>query len=78
MIHAHIKKDIAVPIWAAIGAPLIGVPLMVALLALSAPAETAPAGEPDAAIKTEYFQVQSIDQPVDECADDMEQPLRRG
>lgn len=78
MMHAHIKKDIAVPIWAAIGAPLIGVPLMVALLALAAPADRAAEGEPDAAVKTEQLHVGSIDRPIDECADDMEQPLRRG
>ena len=34
MIHAHIDKRSAVPWWAAFGAPLIGVPILVALLAL--------------------------------------------
>ena len=34
MIHAHIDKEKAIPLWALIGAPLVGVPLMVALLAL--------------------------------------------
>ena len=34
MIHAHIDTRSAVPWWAAFGAPLIGVPLLVGLLAL--------------------------------------------
>jgi hypothetical protein len=36
MIHTHIDKERAIPLWALIGAPLVGVPLMVALLALMA------------------------------------------
>ncbi len=56
MIRVHIDKEKAVPLWAAIGAPLVGVPLMVALLSLAAPAETAPPGEPDAGIKTEQVE----------------------
>lgn len=35
MIQAHMNEQSAVPWWAAFGAPLIGVPLLVALLALS-------------------------------------------
>ncbi len=35
MIHTHINKEKAVPLWAVIGVPLVGVPLMVALLALT-------------------------------------------
>ncbi len=34
MIRAHIEKRSAVPWWAAFGAPLLGVPLLVGLLAL--------------------------------------------
>jgi len=78
MIHAHIKKEIAVPIWAAIGAPLIGVPLMVALLALAGPTHTAPAPDTGVAVEAEQVDVRSIEQMIDECADDVEQPLRRG
>lgn len=44
MMNPHIKNEkTAVPWWAAFGAPLLGVPLLVGLLALSAPAEPAPA-----------------------------------
>jgi len=37
MILAHVEKTSAVPWWAAFGAPLVGVPLLVALLSLGAP-----------------------------------------
>ena len=61
MIRAHINAEKAVPLWALIGAPLVGVPLMVALLSLVAPAETAPPGEPEAGVKTEQVEVQAVD-----------------
>ena len=62
MIHAHISKEKAVPLWAVIGAPLVGVPLMVALLSLVAPAETAPTGEPWAGFETQQVEAQEADQ----------------
>ena len=37
MIKAHVDNGSAVPWWAAFGAPLVGVPLLVVLLALGAP-----------------------------------------
>ncbi len=37
MIHAHIDRESGIPWWAAFGAPLLVVPLMVALLAIWAP-----------------------------------------
>lgn len=47
MMNPHITNEkTAVPWWAAFGAPLLGVPLLVGLLALSAPAEPAPAPGP--------------------------------
>ncbi len=39
MIRPHIKKSSSAPWWAVFGAPLLGVPLLVGVLALSAPAE---------------------------------------
>jgi len=78
MIHARMDTEKTVPLWAAIGAPLLGVPLMVALLALAAPAGTAPAGEPDGGIKTEQVEVQAVDQTIDAPSNCERQPLKRG
>ncbi len=78
MIQAHIDEEKAVPLWAAIGAPLVGVPLMVALLALAAPAATAPAGEPDAGLKTEQVEAHAADRRIDDRADCKEHQLKRG
>lgn len=46
MTHRYMKKDTALPVWAALIAPLVGVPLMVALVALAAPEKEAPAVDP--------------------------------
>lgn len=47
MINAHISKKNTVPWWAVIGAPLVGVPLIVGLLALAAPERDASGADTD-------------------------------
>lgn len=42
MTRVYIANKRATPLWAVFGAPLIGVPLMVGLLALAAPRGTEP------------------------------------
>jgi len=37
MMHTHLRNERTVPWWAVIGAPLVGVPAVVAILALVAP-----------------------------------------
>lgn len=56
-MNARIDHDSAVPWWAAFGAPLLGVPILVGLLALGSPgqASTAPA-EADAVFSTEQVE----------------------
>ena len=65
MIHAHIDNRRAIPWWAALGAPLVGIPLMVALLSLAAPAERAPADTPESVVTIEQVDAQSVDIPID-------------
>lgn len=46
MTHMNLEKDKTPPLWAVLGAPLIGVPIMVGLLALAAPGSTESIPEP--------------------------------
>ena len=48
MIQAHMKENATIPWWAAFGAPLVIVPLLVALLALGSPRRMDEARVPDA------------------------------
>lgn len=77
MIQAHIDNKRSVPLWAIVGAPLIGVPLMVALLALAAPAGVPEATEIEAGIETEQVDIQSVEHTIEV---DIEEAtvLRRG
>lgn len=74
MIQAHIEKERAVPLWAAVGAPLLGIPLMVALLSLVAPAQDAPVTERDASQTTEQVDVQAVDRTIGTDEDSTEYP----
>ncbi len=75
MIKAHFNDRSSVSVWAAIGAPLLGVPLMVALLAVAAPRDQLSV-EVDAPIKTEQLDVQEVEVPIE--IENVEEPLRRG
>jgi len=54
MINAHINEERAVPVWAAVGVPMLGIPLLVALLALLAPGAPAPASEEGPTMTSEH------------------------
>jgi hypothetical protein len=76
MIHAHLSEKRAVPWWAAIGAPLVGVPLMIGLLALAAPKDSGP----EAKAVEERQEIESVVHPVQLPAEymEMERTLERG
>ena len=65
-MKAHIDQASAVPWWAAFGAPLIGVPLMILLLALGAPGDVVGTeGEVDAGFAAEQVEVEAVGASVD-------------
>ena len=76
MLNTHIRERGDVPLWAAIGAPLIGVPLMVALLALTAPKQETPVDGPEASATTEHVADQTVDHAAGLAADYIQQPKR--
>ena len=61
MINTHISERREVPLWAVLGAPLIGVPLMVALLALTAPKQDTQLDAPEADATAEQVEDQVAD-----------------
>lgn len=77
MIKAHINQESAVPWWAAFGAPLIGVPLMILLLALGAPGDAVGTSvEVEAGIAKETVEVEAtvsatVDLPPEYVVDDV-------
>ncbi len=56
MMQPHINEKKGAPWWAAIGAPLMRVPIMVALLALAFSSENGPAVEPEADSRSELVE----------------------
>ena len=74
MLNIHISERREVPLWAALGAPLIGVPLMVALLALTAPKQETRVNAPEAAATTEQVEDQVVDHASGLTADYIQQP----
>ncbi|MEX2467766.1 MAG: hypothetical protein WD995_12720 [Gemmatimonadota bacterium] len=61
MTYAQIKRDRPVPWWAVFGAPLVGVPLVVAVLALVAPEQQPTAENEDVEFAVEQVHVDSVD-----------------
>ena len=59
MLNTRMTKEREVSLWA-IGAPAIGVPLMVALLALTAPTQETPVDEADISTTTEQVACQAV------------------
>jgi hypothetical protein len=77
-MNAHIDDKRPVPLWAALGAPLVGIPLMVAILAVAAPSNATGTVEPEAGSQTEQMEASVADWAVDSGADCEELPLKRG
>jgi hypothetical protein len=66
------------PAWAAIGAPLIGVPLLVVLLALMGPSETANVPDGDGAAGIEAVEALPVDQGIELRVVRVDGALREG
>ena len=77
MTGAYIRKDKTAPLWAVLGAPLIGVPLMVGLLALAAPGEAEPATEPNVEFAVEQAEEEVVGSPLEVSPDEPEPAIRR-
>lgn len=60
-MNVYAKGNRAAPLWAVVGAPLVGVPLMVVLLALGAPARNAPVEELEPGVQAEQVDLQAVD-----------------
>jgi hypothetical protein len=61
MTNGHLHTEKAGPLWAVFGAPLVGVPLMVALLALCSGTTVEAAGDVEAGFSVE--QVEQVEMP---------------
>ncbi|MDH3270751.1 MAG: hypothetical protein OEN56_05430 [Gemmatimonadota bacterium] len=56
MINVRMDSRRSAPAWAAVGAPLVGVPILVALLALATPAPDLPENGPDTVVRIEQIE----------------------
>ena len=65
MIQARIPNRKSIPWWAALGAPLLGVPLLVALVALTAPTERISAIDEDPSVRCERLDVRTVEHSPD-------------
>ena len=77
MTQMTLNKDKAPPVWAVLGAPLVGVPIMVALLALTAP-KGEPAGDLVPAQAVEQIDTPVVDPVSNDSAARLEQGLIEG
>jgi hypothetical protein len=73
MLNTHMSKERELPLWA-IGAPAIGIPLMVALLALTAPKYERPVDGADLGAPTEQVERQAAHQASSLPSDCIEPP----
>jgi hypothetical protein len=78
MTHMNLKKEKTPPLWAVLGAPLIGVPLMVGLLALAAPNGEGPTAEPVPAVVTEPIDTHPVEPVSNDGAVLIERELKAG
>lgn len=60
MINAHMKNRESAPVWAILGAPLLGIPLLIALLALAHPRAEATEADTESMVTIE--QIEQIDE----------------
>jgi|AP95_1055475.scaffolds.fasta_scaffold06253_5 hypothetical protein len=76
MLNTNKKGKPEAAVWAALAAPVIGVPLMVALLALTAPTANAVVRESEVGVTIEQVQVQAVDYVAEDPCEYIEQPKR--
>lgn len=78
MTRRHLNKASRPPLWAVLGAPLIGVPVMVGLLALGAPKTQAPPTETMPSFVAEPVDTHVVEPQPNDSARQLEQELRAG
>lgn len=72
MTRVRLKKDRSAPLWVVLGAPLVGVPLMVGLLSLVAPQRPATTTGPEIGAAVEHVRVQADDSGVEQGRHDFD------